>query len=41
MCRLFTATSITLFDHKVFAAVNVTSGDSIQFTYSLVCNSGG
>lgn len=30
-----------LWDHKVFAAINVVNGDSIQFTYSLTCNSGG
>ena len=28
-------------DHKVFSAINVNSGDSIQFTYTLICNSGG
>jgi len=30
-----------LWDHKVFAAVNVVSGDSISYSYSLACNSGG
>lgn len=30
-----------LWDHKVFAAINVNSGDSIQFTYTLTVNSGG
>jgi hypothetical protein len=30
-----------LWDHKVFAAINVVSGDSIQFTYQLTVNSGG
>lgn len=30
-----------MWDHKVFAAINVVSGDSIQFTYSLAVNSGG
>lgn len=30
-----------LLDHKVFAALNVVSGDSIQFTYSFTCTSGG
>lgn len=30
-----------LWDHKVFAAINVNSGDSIQFQYSLLVNSGG
>lgn len=31
----------TMWDHKVFAAINVANGDSIQFTYSLTINSGG
>lgn len=30
-----------LWDHKVFSAINVNNGDSIQFTYSLSINSGG
>jgi hypothetical protein len=30
-----------LWDHKVFAAINVVSGDSIQFTYQLTVTSGG
>jgi len=30
-----------IWDHKVFAAINVVNGDSIQFTYSLLINSGG
>jgi hypothetical protein len=30
-----------ILDHKVFAAINVNNGDSIQFTYSLTLNSGG
>jgi hypothetical protein len=30
-----------LWDHKVFSAINVNNGDSIQFTYSLLINSGG
>ena len=30
-----------MWDHKVFTAINVVSGDSIQFTYSLLINSGG
>lgn len=30
-----------MWDHKVFAAINVLSGDSIQFTYQLTVNSGG
>lgn len=28
-------------DHKVFAAINVVSGDSIQFTYTLTVTAGG
>jgi len=39
---LFTAVSgVTMWDHKVFAAINVLSGDSIQFTYTLTCTAGG
>lgn len=38
-------TSMTVYplmaDRKVFAAINVVSGDSIQFTYTLTVNSGG
>lgn len=30
-----------MWDHKVFSAVNVVNGDSIQFTYQLTVNSGG
>jgi hypothetical protein len=30
-----------MWDHKVFSAINVASGDSIQFTYTLTINSGG
>jgi hypothetical protein len=30
-----------MWDHKVFAAINVNSGDSIQFTYQLTPNQGG
>jgi hypothetical protein len=30
-----------LWDHKVFAAINVVNGDSIQFTYTLTVVSGG
>lgn len=30
-----------MWDHKVFSAVNVANGDSIQFTYTLQINSGG
>ncbi len=33
--------SDTLFDRKVFAAINVGSGDSIQFTYQNTITSGG
>jgi hypothetical protein len=29
-----------LWDHKVFSAINVVSGDAIQFSYSLTINSG-
>ena len=39
---LYTAlTAGTLWDHKVFAAINVISGDSIAFTYTLTCTAGG
>lgn len=30
-----------MWDHKVFSAINVVNGDSIQFTYQLAVNSGG
>jgi hypothetical protein len=30
-----------ILDHKVFTAVNVVSGDSIQFTYALTVTAGG
>lgn len=30
-----------MWDHKVFSAINVINGDSIQFTYQLTINSGG
>ena len=30
-----------MWDHKEFSAINVNSGDSIQFTYKLTINSGG
>lgn len=30
-----------MWDHKVFSAVNVANGDSIQFTYTLTVTSGG
>jgi hypothetical protein len=35
------ATAGTLWDRRVFAAINVYDGDSIQFTYNLTVNSGG
>lgn len=39
---LFSATTVgTMWDRKVFAAINVASGDSIQFTYTLTINAGG
>ena len=39
---LFSAsTSGTLWDRRVFAAINVVNGDSIQFTYNLTVPSGG
>lgn len=41
---LFNSTTLsgaTMWDHKVFTAVNVVSGDSIAFTYTLTVNSGG
>lgn len=39
---LFSATSSgTLWDHRIFSAVNVNNGDSIQFTYQLTVPSGG
>lgn len=31
----------TLWDRRVFTAINVVNGDSIQFTYTLTVNSGG
>lgn len=34
-------TAGTLMDRTVFSAINVVSGDSIQFTYSLTCSAGG
>lgn len=41
---LFNSTTLsgaTMWDHKVFAAINVLTGDSIQFTYVVTVNSGG
>jgi hypothetical protein len=35
------STRPVMFDHKVFSAINVVNGDSIQFTYSLTIVSGG
>jgi len=31
----------TMWDHRIFSAINVVSGDSIQFTYSLSLPGGG
>jgi hypothetical protein len=39
---LFSASSSgTLWDRRVFSAINVVNGDSIQFTYTLTVNNGG
>ncbi len=41
---LFTTASratTVIWDHKVFSAINVVSGDSIQFTYVLTITAGG
>lgn len=39
---LFTAiTSVTMFDHRTFTAINCLAGDTIQFSYSLTLVSGG
>lgn len=39
---LFTAITVgTMFDHRTFTAINVVSGDTIQFTYQLTLVSGG
>lgn len=39
---LFSAsTSGTMWDRRVFSAINVANGDSIQFTYTLTLNAGG
>lgn len=35
------STRPVMWDHKVFSAINVNNGDSIQFTYSLTISSGG
>ena len=36
-----TLAGATMWDHKVFAALNVVSGDSIMFTYTLQLTAGG
>lgn len=41
---LFDSTTVagsTLWDRSVFSTINLSSGDSIQFTYTLTVNSGG
>lgn len=41
---LFNQTTLSgavMWDHKIFSAINVVNGDSIQFTYVLTLNSGG
>ncbi|HEX4381238.1 MAG TPA: hypothetical protein VH022_14445 [Candidatus Acidoferrum sp.] len=39
---LFSAsTSATMWDHRIFSAINVSNGDSIQFTYKLTIAAGG
>lgn len=41
---IFDSTTVlgsTLWDRSLFAAINVQSGDSIEFTYTLTVNSGG
>lgn len=39
---LFSAsTAGTMWDRRLFTAINVVSGDSIQFTYTLTINAGG
>jgi hypothetical protein len=35
------STRPVMWDHKVFAAINVINGDSVQYTYSLTISSGG
>jgi len=35
------ATAGTAMDHHVFAALNVVSGDSVEYTFQLTCTSGG
>ena len=41
LCNSATLAGATVWDHKVFAALNVAIGDSIQYSYTLTCNSGG
>lgn len=36
-----TKSGSTLWDRSVFAAINVVSGDNIEFTYELTCTAGG
>lgn len=36
-----TAQGGTMWDHRVFAAINVVSGDSVQYTYKLTITAGG
>ena len=36
-----TLSGATMWDHKVFTAINVVNGDSIQFTYTNTISSGG
>jgi hypothetical protein len=36
-----TLSGATMWDHKIFSAINVANGDSIQFTYTLTLTSGG
>jgi hypothetical protein len=39
---LFSASGAgTLWDRSIFAEINVTTGDSIEFTYTLTCTAGG
>lgn len=38
---VITESSGTLWDRSVFSAINVISGDSVQWTYSLTVNAGG
>jgi hypothetical protein len=39
---LFSAASAgTLWDHRIFGALNVNNGDSITFTYTVTCTAGG